>query len=135
MQKVERGGYPSVGTARTPDSKFALHLPVGSLHRSQSSGCPVPSLRALRCLPLAANSLTGVYCPRAYDHSNKSSAARPWLALAAIPALLSTGIALPQNDSGSRTFRSATRVVNLNVVVTDTKGHPVTDLTKDDFII
>lgn len=55
--------------------------------------------------------------------------------LAAVLALLSARSARPQTESGRSPLRITTRIVNLNVVVTDNQGHPVKDLPRDDFII
>jgi VWFA-related protein len=43
--------------------------------------------------------------------------------------------ARPQEKNSPPVFRAATRVVNLNVVVTDGQGNPLKDLKKDDFTI
>src|ERR1019366_7599838 len=41
----------------------------------------------------------------------------------------------PQQSNGASVLRLATRVVNINVVVTDRQGNPVKGLTKDDFTV
>jgi len=56
-------------------------------------------------------------------------------ALLILLALLPAQSALPQDQGIPGPIRIITRVVNVNVVATDKKGNPVTDLTKDDFTI
>src|ERR1019366_7492088 len=41
----------------------------------------------------------------------------------------------PQQSNGASVLRLTTRVVNINVVVTDRQGNPVKGLTKDDFTV
>lgn len=60
---------------------------------------------------------------------------RVFATFAAATALLLTVPARPQEKNSAPVFRATTRVVNLNVVVTDAQGNPVKDLTKDDFTI
>jgi VWFA-related protein len=66
---------------------------------------------------------------------NRSQPRRAFPALAAVLALLLGSSARPQDKSADVALRATTRVVNLNVVVTDSQGNPVKDLAKDDFTV
>jgi VWFA-related protein len=57
------------------------------------------------------------------------------LAHAQQPANTDTASPGPAPQQSAPTIRSTTRLVQLSVVVTDKKGHPVTGLTKEDFTI
>ena len=50
-------------------------------------------------------------------------------------ALLLCATTRPQQPNSTSVLRLTTRVVNINVVVTDRQGNPVTGLTKDDFTL
>lgn len=45
------------------------------------------------------------------------------------------GAALPQEKPANSVIRATTRVVNVNLVVTDTQGDPIKDLTKSDITL
>lgn len=55
--------------------------------------------------------------------------------LAASLAISIGALARPQQENGGVVLRAATRVVNVSVVVTDSKGNAVRALTKDDFVV
>jgi len=57
-------------------------------------------------------------------------------AIVAISLVLLFSISLrPQQSKGGGVLRLTTRIVNINVVVTDAQGNPVKGLTQDDFIV
>jgi VWFA-related protein len=56
----------------------------------------------------------------------------PTVAAVALTPLL---LALGQQQANPPVLREATRLVHVSVIVTDKTGHPVTDLTQNDFII
>jgi VWFA-related protein len=57
---------------------------------------------------------------------------RPTVAAVALTPLL---LALGQQQANPPVLREATHLVHVSVIVTDNNGHPVTDLTQNDFII
>jgi len=58
-----------------------------------------------------------------------------WMIAAAAVLLLVSAFAWPQARGGDTTLHVTTRLVNVNVVVTDAQGNPVKDLTREDFTV
>ena len=93
----------------------------------------------------AALVTVGVTADRSTVRSMRASSTTSWfrgvaaaLALAAMPALTSAPQAQappPTQSPQPPTFRSGVDVVQVDVIVTDKDGNPVTDLTADDFQI